>query len=117
MIIAQAPSATDNRRPVSPARRFYAACDRFEAAWRGGQDPPDRELPGSGRSCRAGRRRGGRRSRWRSKLRQGAGATSRYLASIADRFPGQLRLGGRCLPREHALWSGISPPRSRSDWG
>jgi serine/threonine protein kinase/Flp pilus assembly protein TadD len=33
------PPAADDRRPDSPARRIDAACDRFEAAWRGGQDP------------------------------------------------------------------------------
>jgi hypothetical protein len=35
----EVPPAADGRRPDSPARRIDAACDRFEAAWRGGHDP------------------------------------------------------------------------------
>ncbi|HZW32297.1 MAG TPA: tetratricopeptide repeat protein [Isosphaeraceae bacterium] len=36
---AEAPPADDGRRPDSPAQRIDAACDRFEAAWRAGQEP------------------------------------------------------------------------------
>ena len=35
----EATPTDDDRRPDSPARRVDAACDRFEVAWRGGQDP------------------------------------------------------------------------------
>src|SRR5262249_26027356 len=38
-MITEVPPITDDQLPVSPARRVDAACDRFEAAWRGGQDP------------------------------------------------------------------------------
>ena len=33
------PPVDDERLPDSAARRIDAACDRFEAAWRGGQAP------------------------------------------------------------------------------
>jgi len=35
----EVPPADDDLRQDSPIRRVDAACDRFEAAWRGGQDP------------------------------------------------------------------------------
>jgi eukaryotic-like serine/threonine-protein kinase len=38
------PQADDDRRPNSPARRIDAACDRFETAWRGGQEPRIEDL-------------------------------------------------------------------------
>jgi serine/threonine protein kinase len=38
-MITEVPPAEGGRRPDSPARRVDAACDRFEAAWRGGLDP------------------------------------------------------------------------------
>jgi hypothetical protein len=38
-MINDLPRADDDRRPDSAARRIDAACDHFEAAWRGGQEP------------------------------------------------------------------------------
>src|SRR6516225_109959 len=38
-MITEVPPIADDQLPVSPALRVDAACDRFEAAWRGGQNP------------------------------------------------------------------------------
>jgi eukaryotic-like serine/threonine-protein kinase len=104
----EVPPTADVRRPDSPARRVDAACDRFEAAWRGGQDPRiedyleaavEAERPALLRALIT----------LEVELRQGRGehpAPGEYR----DRFPGQSARVDAAFA-ETALRSGMSRPR------
>jgi eukaryotic-like serine/threonine-protein kinase len=108
-MMTEVPSATDNRRRLSPARRVDAACDRFEAAWRSGQDPRIEDyLEAAAQAERPALLRA--LITLEVELRQGRGehpAPGEYR----DRFPGQSARVNAAFA-ETALGSGMSRPQS-----
>jgi eukaryotic-like serine/threonine-protein kinase len=86
-MITEVPPTADDRRPDSPARRVDAACDRFEAAWRGGQDPRIEDfLETAAKQERPALLRA--LITLEVELRQGRGEHP-ALSEYRDRFPGQ----------------------------
>jgi hypothetical protein len=114
-MITEVPPTAGDQRPVAVARRVDAACDRFEAAWRGGQDPriedfletaaePDRPALLHALITLD------------VELRQGRGEHPAPL-EYRDRFPGQSAQVDAAFV-ETALRSGMSrpgPSRTRED--
>src|SRR6516165_765792 len=107
-MITEVPPIADDQLPVSPARRVDAACDRFEAAWRGGQDPriedfleaaAEPERPALLRALIT----------LEVELRQGRGEHPEP-GEYRDRFPGQSARVEAAFA-ETALRSGMSRPR------
>ena len=102
------PPADDDRRPDSPARRIDAACDRFEAAWRAGQDPRIEDfldvVAETERPALLGEL-----IRLEVELRRGRGEQP-TPGEYRDRFPGQISVVDAALA-ETALRPGSSRPR------
>ncbi|HEX4619996.1 MAG TPA: hypothetical protein VH208_00385, partial [Myxococcaceae bacterium] len=107
-MITAVPPAADDRRPDSPARRVDAACDRFEAAWRGGQDP---RIEGFLETAAEPERPALLRAliTLEVELRQGRGERP-APGEYRDRFPGQSARVDAAFA-ETALGPGMSRPR------
>ena len=102
------PPADDDRRPDSPARRIDAACDRFEAAWRAGQDPRIEDfLDAAAEAERPALLR--ELITLEVELRRGRGEHP-TPGEYRDRFPGQISVVDAALA-ETALRPGSSRPR------
>src|SRR5262245_40071667 len=103
------PPADGGRRPNSAAHRIDAACDRFEAAWRAGDDPRIEEFVGAADEPeRLTLLR--RLIALEVELRRGRGDQP-SPGEYRDRFPGQRAVVDAVFP-ETAPEPGMERPRS-----